>query len=203
LASVEVDEDMMPHRGKVQPSRRARKANKTDGADRRTEPMKLYQSFLSKEMRRLRLERPELRGKNHHQQVFKIAAANWADAPTNPKNKSARDGAAAPGSGSGSGSGSSVAEDQTEAEVGGKASGEEATAEVFDDSDHGMPRGDDSPPAWMHAWMMELPDAQPQAVQDPGAAAVRWAVDRQRLRGHVRRDTGMSRRRPLCGRDDR
>ena len=71
----------MPHRGKVQPSRRARKANNTDGADLRTEPMKLYQSFLSKEMRRLcasSVLTPELRGKSHHQQVFKIAALWWA-----------------------------------------------------------------------------------------------------------------------------
>ena len=61
----------------------------------------LYNDFMREEMVRLRRERPELRGKEHHTTAFRMAASNWVDAPVNPKNAPAEDGTAAASSGNG------------------------------------------------------------------------------------------------------
>ena len=97
---VEVKENFLPAREQAQPSRR-QQASKEQQSDRRTPTMKLYNDFMREEMARLRRERPELRGKEHHTTTFRMAASNWADAPANPKNAPAEDGTAAASSGNG------------------------------------------------------------------------------------------------------
>ena len=79
--------------------------------------MKAYNAYMKEEIRRLRRERPELAGKEHQQTVFRTAARSWHDAPANPKNAPAEDGAAAGGSGGGSGSGGTAEEQDVPGEV--------------------------------------------------------------------------------------
>jgi hypothetical protein len=113
-----------------------------------------------------------------------MAASNWATAPTNPKNKPAEDGSAA----AGRGSDRPAAGDPTVAETGGETAGEEAGVEggeEFNTFDQGIAGGDDLP----------VETAERDAGTDVQmAAAVLRAVQlqRQRARGRVRRDTGMS-----------
>ena len=99
--TVEVDASWMPDRQELELNRRARrsKQQKTDRC--RTPTMKLYNDFMREEMARLRRERPELRGKEHHTTTFRMAASNWRQAPVNPKNAPAEDGTAAASSGNG------------------------------------------------------------------------------------------------------
>jgi LSD1 subclass zinc finger protein len=183
---VDVPDAALPHRGQEQRSQRRQQHN-AQPSNGRTPTMRLYNDFMREEMARLRREQPELVGKEHHTTVFKMAASNWADAPSNPKNASAEDGATADGSGSGS----PAAEDGVDpnvAETGSEAAGQEAGvegAEEFDTFDQGIAGGDDSP----------VETAERDAGTDVQmAAAVLRAVQlqRQRVCGRVRRDTGMS-----------
>lgn len=159
---MEVDEDVMPDRGKAQPSRR-RQARTEQPNDRRTSTMKLYNDFMKVEMKRLRLQHPELAGKEHHQTIFKKAAGNWADATTNPKNALAEDGAAVGGSGSGR---TPPADETTAAEAG----GEEAVAEGVEDGaavgGSGSGRGNDRMPPAEPADQIETEAGGEEAVAE-------------------------------------